>query len=148
MIATGCRYAMSCSVTLKQKGFRLTPQRRLIVDVIHEARGHLTAEEIIDYVQSRVAGVNKSTIYRTLELLEELGCVYRSRLGDHFIYHHAKSEDLDDDLFAPVEQAVEEKYGFHVGFTHVVMRGLCAECRAKGQQDPGWGLGIESHSHD
>ena len=152
---------MSCGVTLKQKGFRLTPQRRLIVDVIHEAHGHLTAEEIIDYVQSRVEGVNKSTIYRTLELLEELGCVYRSRLGDHFIYHHAeeghhhhvvchscgKSVDLDDDLFAPVEQAVEERSGFHVGFTHVVMRGLCAECRAKGQHDHGWAFGIESHHH-
>jgi len=133
---------MSCSITLKENGFRLTPQRRMILDVIHEANGHLTAEEIIDYVQTRVAGVNRSTIYRTLELLEDLGCVYRTRLGDHFIYHHAegghhhhvvcrvcgRSVDLDDELFAPVERAVAESCGFKVGFTHVVMRGLCADC--------------------
>ena len=107
----------------------------MILDVIHEADGHLKAEEIIDYVQARVEGVNKSTIYRTLELLEELGCVYRTRLGDHFIYHHAegghhhhvvcrvcgKSVDLDDDLFTSVENAVSERSGFQVGFTHVVM---------------------------
>jgi len=118
----------------------------MIIDVIHEADGHLTADQIIDYVQSRVAGVNKSTIYRTLELLESLGCVYKSRHGDHFIYHHAedghhhhlvcsscgKSVDLDDDLFGSIEAAVESRTGFRVGFTHVVMRGLCAECAAKG----------------
>jgi Fur family ferric uptake transcriptional regulator len=142
--------SMSCGYTLKQNGFRLTPQRRMILDVIHEANGHLTADEIIDYVQARVEGVNKSTIYRTLELLEGLGCVYRTRLGDHFIYHHAegghhhhvvcrvcgKSVDLDDDLFESVERAVSERSGFQVGFTHVVMRGLCAECaerEAKGE---------------
>jgi len=143
--------SMSCGYTLKQNGFRLTPQRRMILDVIHEANGHLTADEIIDYVQTRVKGVNKSTIYRTLELLEDLGCVYRSRLGDHFIYHHAegghhhhvvcracgRSVDLDDDLFEDVERTVSERSGFQVGFTHVVMRGLCAECaerEAKGEE--------------
>lgn len=145
---------MTCSLTLKQNGFRLTPQRRMILDVIHEADGHLTADQIIDYVQSRVSGVNKSTIYRTLELLESLGCVYRSRHGDHFIYHHSegghhhhvvcsacgKSVDLDDDLFVPVENTVEARTGFRVGFMHVVMRGLCAECAAKGvRQEEGEG---------
>lgn len=133
---------MTCSLALKENGFRMTPQRRMILDVIHQADGHLTADHIIDYVQARVTGVNKSTIYRTLELLESLGSVYKSRHGDHFIYHHAesghhhhvvcsacgKSVDLADDLFGPVEAAVESRTGFQIGFTHVVMRGLCSEC--------------------
>jgi Fur family ferric uptake transcriptional regulator len=137
---------MTCSLTLKENGFRMTPQRRLILDVIHDAEGHVTADHIIEYVESRVPGVNKSTIYRTLELLESLGCVYKSRHGDHFIYHHAdgghhhhvvcsgcgRSVDLDDDLFLPVEATVEAKTGFTVALTHVVMRGLCSECRARG----------------
>ncbi|MFC2019343.1 Fur family transcriptional regulator, partial [Chloroflexota bacterium] len=71
---------MSCALILKQKGMKLTPQRRLILEIIHQSRSHLTAEEIIAYVQSRVPGVNKSTIYRTLELLEELGCVFKSEI--------------------------------------------------------------------
>jgi len=134
---------MSCVTTLKQKGLKLTPQRRLIVDVIHDNREHLTAEEIISYVQYKMPGVHKSTIYRTLELLEETGCVFKSELGEHFIYHHAeeghhhhlvcskcgKTIDCEEDLFAPVEKSLREKYSFQINFKHVVMNGLCENCR-------------------
>ena len=134
---------MSCDSTLREKGLKLTLQRRLILDVIHESAGHLTGEEILDRVQAKVPGVNKSTIYRTLELLEKLGCVFKSELSDRFIYHHAedghhhhivcrecsKTIDCDEDLFLPVEQALDEKYGFRVDFKHAVMSGLCRMCR-------------------
>ncbi len=136
---------MSCAITLKEKGLKLTLQRRLIVDIIHDAEAHLTAEEILDYVVARAPSVNKSTIYRTLELLEELGCVFKSELGDHFIYHHAeeghhhhlvcrrcgKSIDCDEDLFMPLERALDEMNGFQVDFKHMVIYGLCKECRRK-----------------
>ena len=134
---------MSCVVTLKEKGFKLTPQRKLIMDIIHDTEVHLTTEKIITYVQERMPGVHKSTIYRTLELLEETGCVYKSELGNQSIYHHAeeghhhhlvctkcgKFVDCEEDLFAPVEKSIGEEYGFRVDFRHVVMSGLCEECR-------------------
>ena len=69
---------MSCLKTLQEKGYKLTPQRRLIVDIIHDAAEHLTAEDIIAKVQKKMPGVNKSTIYRTLDILEETGCVVKS----------------------------------------------------------------------
>jgi Fur family ferric uptake transcriptional regulator len=136
---------MSCAITLKEKGLKLTPQRRLILDIIHDARVHLTAEEILDYVQSRAPGVNKSTIYRTLELLEELGCVYKSELDNKFIYHHAeeghhhhlvcqscgKSIECAEGLFQPVEDAIRDKYSFKADFRHVVVSGLCRDCQTK-----------------
>ena len=136
---------MSCVTKLKEKGLKLTPQRRLILDVIHDSGGHITAEEILDYVEAKVPGVNKSTIYRTLELLEELGCVFKSELSDRFIYHHAeeghhhhlvcrtcgKSIDCDEDLFLPVKRAADKKYGFRADFNHVVVSGLCVDCRDK-----------------
>ena len=136
---------MSCIVTFKEKGLKLTPQRKLILDIIHDAEARLTTEKIITYVQARMPGVHKSTIYRTLELLEEAGCVYKSELGNQFIYHHpeeghhhhlvcskcGKSIDCDEDIFAPVERSVGEKYGFHIDFKHVVMGGLCEDCRRK-----------------
>ena len=117
----------------------------LIVDIIHEAKGHLTAEEIINCVQYRMPGVNKSTIYRTLELLEETGCVYKSELGDEFIYHHeeeghhhhlicrrcGKTVDCAENLFAPVQKLLKDRYGFHADFKHLVMSGLCGECFSK-----------------
>lgn len=134
---------MSCIATLKEKGLRLTPQRRLIVDAIHGADAHLTAEEIIAHVQARMPEVHKSTIYRTLELLERTGCVFKSDLEDHAIYHHAeeghhhhlvcskcgKTIECDEELFATVEKALAEKHGFNVNFKHLVISGLCQECK-------------------
>jgi Fur family ferric uptake transcriptional regulator len=135
---------MSCIATFKKKGLKLTPQRKLILDIIH-AEEHLTAETIISHVQERMPGVHKSTIYRTLEILEKAGCVYKSALGNQFIYHHpeeghhhhlvcrqcGKSIDCAEDLFAPVERTIGKEHGFRVDFKHVVMSGLCEECRQK-----------------
>lgn len=139
---------MSCVATLKARGLKLTPQRRLIADIIHDTRGHLTAEEIISGVQARMPGVNKSTVYRTLELLEEAGCVYKSELGDDFIYHHeeeghhhhvvcrrcGKTVNCTENLFAPVQKLLREKYNFRADFKHLVMNGLCGDCASKPNQ--------------
>jgi Fur family transcriptional regulator, ferric uptake regulator len=136
---------MGCVGVLKKKGLKLTPQRRLIVDIIHDTKDHLTAEEIINHVHSRMPGVNKSTVYRTLELLEKNSCVFKSELSDKIIYHHAeeghhhhlvcskcgKTTDCREDLFAPVERSTREKYGFSVNFKHIVISGLCENCKNK-----------------
>jgi Fur family transcriptional regulator, ferric uptake regulator len=139
---------MSCLVTLKEKGLKLTPQRRLIVDIIHDAGAHLTAEDIIASVQKKMPGVNKSTIYRTLDLLEENGCVFKSEANERFIYHHAeeghhhhlvcnrcgKIIECEENIFQPVENTVLKDYGFRIDFQHVVMNGLCSECKSKSKQ--------------
>lgn len=134
---------MSCLATLKKKGLKLTPQRRVIVDIIHDTGDHLTAEEIISYVHSKMPRVNKSTIYRTLELLEKNECVFKSESGNQTIYHHAeeghhhhlicqqcgKTTDCNENLFLSVEKSLAEKYGFRVSFKHIVMSGLCETCK-------------------
>ena len=136
---------MSCLKVMKEKGLKLTPQRRLITDIIHEVHSHLTGEDVIKYVQERMPGVNKSTIYRTLDILERAGTVFRTKLGDRYIYYHAeeghhhhlvcrlcgKTIECDEALFKPVENSLAEQYGFHVDFKHLVMSGLCEECREK-----------------
>ena len=136
---------MSCIATLREKGLKLTPQRRLILAIIHESGAHLTGEDIISAVQARMPEVNKSTVYRTLDLLHELGCVFKSEADGRFIYHHAeeghhhhiechicgKTVDCDEDLFHPIERALDEKYGFRVSFKHTVIRGVCRDCRIR-----------------
>jgi Fur family ferric uptake transcriptional regulator len=136
---------MSCIVTFKKKGLRLTPQRKLILDIIHDAESPLTPEMIITHVQEKMPGVHKSTIYRTLEILEEAGSVYRSQLDNHLIYHHpeeghhhhlvcrkcGRSIDCDEDIFTPLERLIGKEYGFHTDFKHVVMSGICQECQRK-----------------
>jgi Fur family transcriptional regulator, ferric uptake regulator len=133
---------MSCLETLKEKGLKLTPQRRLISEIIHNAEGHITAEDIIAGVQSKMPGVNKSTIYRTLEILEKAGCVYKSETQDQSIYHHAeeghhhhlicqtcgKTLSCNENLFLTVENTLAKKYGFRVSFKHIVISGLCEKC--------------------
>ncbi len=133
---------MSCFATLKERGLKLTPQRRLIIDLIHDSSEQFSAEDIIAHVQTRMQGVNKSTIYRTLELLEEAGCVFKSEKGGQFIYHHAemghhhlvcskcgKTIDCEGELFASLEKELEGKYRFRIDFKHLVMSGLCEKCK-------------------
>jgi Fur family ferric uptake transcriptional regulator len=136
---------MSCFTTLKEKGLRLTQPRRVILDYIHDKGDHLTAEEIISHVHGHFPNINKSTIYRTLELLEKNECVFKSESMDRTIYHHAeeghhhhlvcskcgKTLDCDEDIFSPIGKTIEKKLGFQVSFKHLVMNGLCKECRSK-----------------
>ena len=137
---------MSCLKTIKNKGLRLTPQRRLIIDILHNAHSHLTGEDIIKQVQTKMPGVNKSTIYRTLTTLEQFGCVFKSESANHFIYHHDEEGhhhhlvcnkcgrvlECDEKVFHSVESELLNNYGFNVDFKNVVMTGLCAECRNRG----------------
>src|SRR3954462_15208829 len=58
---------------LRARGLRWTPQRRLILDVITAAEGHVTAAEFVDRCRARDPDTTPSTVYRTLDVLEELG---------------------------------------------------------------------------
>ena len=136
---------MSCVATLKGKGLKLTPQRILIADIIHDAKGHLTAGEIIGYVQTKMPGVNKSTIYRTLDILEQAGCVYKSEMGNEAIYHHddaghhhhlmcslcGKTVDCNEDIFTPIQRSLMKKYSFSIDFKHIILNGICGACKKK-----------------
>lgn len=137
---------MSCNTILRQKGLKLTPQRRLILDILHKSSAHISAEDIIQAVQKKMPGVNKSTIYRTLDLLQATGCVYKSEAKDQVIYHHVdeghhhhmvctqcgRTLECEENIFEPVERVVKEKFGFQIDFRHIVMQGLCKECAIRG----------------
>ena len=136
---------MSCFNTLKAKGLRLTRPRRVILEYIHDSGGHLTAEDIISHVRIQYPHINKSTIYRTLELLEKNDCVFKSESLNHSVYHHideghhhhlvccvcGRTLDCDEALFSPVEKELEKKLGFQADFKHLVINGLCKDCLSK-----------------
>lgn len=136
---------MSCELILREKRMKFTPQRRMIVNIIHKKADHLSAEDIIDDVQRRTPGVNKSTVYRTLELLEQSGCVFKGESADGFIYHHApeghhhhlvcrkcgSALECEENLFLPVEDSLSLRYGFQADFKHMVIRGVCHACLNK-----------------
>jgi Fur family ferric uptake transcriptional regulator len=136
--------SMSCYATLKEKGLRLTRPRRIILDYIHDRGSLLTAEEIINYVHSRWPRVNKSTVYRTLDLLESNACVFKSEYMGRTFYHHAEEGhhhhlvcakcgtaiDCAEDVLASVGKLLREKHGFQIESEQVVLRGLCRECQS------------------
>ena len=65
---------------LRSRGLRMTPQRRAIVSEIMAAEGHISPTAIARRVQKRVPGVNPSTVYRTLGVLEDLGVLAHAHL--------------------------------------------------------------------
>jgi Fe2+ or Zn2+ uptake regulation protein len=132
------------SAALRQRGQRVTPQRLAIARTIRDMDRHATAELLFGEVSRRMPGVSMPTVYATLELLEELNLVrrlateagsivYDPRVEDH---HHAicRSCGAIVDVDAPVDReavvASATSAGFAVDGAQVIVRGLCADCRA------------------
>ena len=129
---------------LRSAGRRLTPQRRLILQVLEESNGHLDADALYDRVKARDPDVSLATVYRTLAVLREIGLVEEHRLGeDHGHYEAVRQEphyhftclrcgkviEFDAPLVAQVEQELCEQEGVRVTSTHVHVSGYCAQCR-------------------
>ena len=127
---------------LRSRGYRLTPQRQLVLEAVG-ALGHGTPDEIVTAVRRTASGVNISTVYRTLELLEELGLVRHTHLGhgaptysiatddDHV---HLVCRDCGSVDEAPLElvQAAVDRLsrdkGFKVDVGHFPVFGRCRAC--------------------
>ena len=82
---------------LRDRGYRMTPQRQIIMDVICEAEGHTTLPEILSSVQQKAPQINPATVYRTLHFLHETGLVAKTELvpgevvyelAGHSPHHH------------------------------------------------------------
>lgn len=135
---------------LKQKGYKLTPQRRAIVDTIIEKEGeHLTAEEIYDEVKKNCPEIGLATVYRTILLLEELGVIFKLDLNDgcsryeivhkdemHRHHHLVCNEcraviEVQDDLLDELEHVIENSYKFKILDHSVKFFGLCEKCQSE-----------------
>lgn len=133
---------------LKKKGYKLTPQRRAILDIIVDCEGkHLTAEEIYDEVKKTCPEIGLATVYRTMQLLDEIGVISKLNLDDGCIryeinlnksechnHHHlickkcGKIIEVEDDLMDNVEDKIQSAYKFKILDHDVKFYGLCEEC--------------------
>lgn len=128
---------------LRQRGLRMTPQRRAIVAEVLETRGHITPAEVARRVRERVPGVNPSTVYRTLALLEDVGILSHAHLETGAEYHHradsqhihlacsscGADESLSVEEADQVRSIIESRHDFTPDLTHFAIAGLCARCR-------------------
>ncbi|WP_026414793.1 Fur family transcriptional regulator [Actinomadura oligospora] len=130
---------------LRAKGYRVTPQRQLVLEAVHRLE-HGTPEEICTEVQRTAGGVNISTVYRTLELLEELGLVKHAHLGHGPPNYHLAAEaqhihlvcrdcgrvnDVSLDAAASLAAGLDSDYGFETDVQHLTVYGRCKDCRAR-----------------
>lgn len=134
-------------INLKEKGYKLTPQRRAIVDMIIRNEGsHLTTEELYDLVKKECPEIGLATVYRTVQLLEELGFICKLDLNDgcsryelvheeeNHQHHHLVCTncgnviEVQDDLLEVLESKIEGKYNFKITNHSVKFFGLCSDC--------------------
>lgn len=130
---------------LRERGKRLTPQRRLVFSALLESPGHATADELCASISHKVPGFQRTTVYRTLDLLVEMGLARRVQLGHINAYepiqvgNESHQHLLCDrcgatyDVSAPeVPQWVARssaKIHFHVDRVELVGHGTCAACQ-------------------
>lgn len=127
---------------LRAKGYRLTPQRELVLSAV-ERLGHATPDDVLTAVREQSAAINISTVYRTLELLEQLGFVGHTHLTDRAPTYHSKAapehvhlvcrecgavHDAELREFTPLAEELLDRHGFAVDLGHLTVFGRCTTC--------------------
>jgi Fur family ferric uptake transcriptional regulator len=128
---------------LRTRGLRWTPQRRLLLEVLAGAEGHVTGAEIVERCRARDPETTPSTVYRTLDVLEALGYLHHSHGADgreefHVLpaAEHAHLQcvgcggtwEIASGETAALVQALVERRGFRVDVGHLTIAGTCASC--------------------
>lgn len=128
---------------IRSRGLRWTPQRRLILEVLEETKGHVTGSELVERCRERDPDTTPSTVYRTLGVLEELGFVSHSHSAAGREEFHVLPEaehahlqcrtcgrtwELDADDAAAVVRPIRRRFGFVADVGHLTISGQCADC--------------------
>jgi Fur family ferric uptake transcriptional regulator len=129
---------------LKEKGYRNTPQRKAIVEVVLSCKHHLNSEEIYLKVKETHKDIGLATVYRTLTMLDELNVIKKNNFDDGCIryelnsqehhHHHlicskcGKVIEVMDDLLEDLEKRIETKFNFVIRDHNLKFYGLCSEC--------------------
>ena len=136
---------------LDQAGYRLTGPRRALADLIADQDGHFTAAGIVAEARSRHLGVSRATLFRALELLDELGVVERLDLptGEHAYvgcepahHHHVicsrcgRTTEVDDCGVRRGGRGLARRTGFRIDEHRLELFGLCPACQARRAPTP------------
>jgi Fur family transcriptional regulator, ferric uptake regulator len=128
---------------LRARGLRWTPQRRALIEVLLQSDGHVTGAELVDRCRAADPTTVPSTVYRTLDVLEELGVVRHAHgvdgreefhvfpVTDHghlYCTNCHGAWEVGPDEAGPLLEAIERARGFRVQLSHLSIAGLCREC--------------------
>ncbi|MFT4081642.1 MAG: Fur family transcriptional regulator [Nocardioides sp.] len=125
---------------LRAKGYRLTPQRELVLAAV-ERLEHATPESVLADVRTSSSAINLSTVYRNLEVLEELGLVRHTHLSERVATYHTttgrphfhlvcrKCErviSVDPEVAEPFVTRLREEFAFETDIGHLTVFGECS----------------------
>jgi Fur family transcriptional regulator, ferric uptake regulator len=128
---------------LRARGLRWTPQRRALIEVLLQSDGHVTGAELVDRCRAADPTTVPSTVYRTLDVLEELGVVRHAHgIDGREEFHVFPATDhghlyctnchgaweVGPDEAGPLLDAIERSRGFRVQLSHLSIAGLCRDC--------------------
>jgi Fur family ferric uptake transcriptional regulator len=128
---------------LRESGHRLTPQREMVLAAVEKLR-HATPDEVYAEVRTHSDSINLSTVYRTLELLDELGLIRHAHLSDRApTYHSATGHEhahlvcrrcrtvvsIDREEAEAALGPLAAEHGFAPDYGHLTVFGRCATCR-------------------
>ena len=127
---------------IRQAGLRVTPQREAVLAAVWRQR-HATADSLVAELAATDAGVNLSTVYRSLEALEQIGLVRHAHLGAGAPTYHIAVErphlhlqclscgsvrSLPAEAAAGFTAQIERRTGFRADLTHAAIHGTCPDC--------------------
>lgn len=132
---------------MRERGFRVTPQRQLILDAICEGGGHTTPDEIYARVHAKAPAINLATVYRNLDFLCEMRLVVAAQIGGHMVYeiageiphHHLicrkcnKVIQIGHGTLKGFFDEIQRQQKFVIDMDHVTLFGLCQKCSRKEQ---------------
>jgi Fur family ferric uptake transcriptional regulator len=135
---------------LRSAGKRITPQRKLVLDILAQSQRHLDATEIYERGRRRDARLSLSTVYRTLGVLKEIGVVRELHLDDEHHHYELDKKDehshlvclvcgrvleVDSTAFVEAAAAAGQIHGFEIASAHAELTGYCADCRRQRERD-------------
>lgn len=130
---------------LRALGFRTTPQRVAIYNLIQESGDHLSALEICARVQHNLPTITEATVYRTLSFLTQQGLILAAHIGGGSLvyeiagrqHHHlicrscGATHEIDHQLLAKLYQEFQSGTGYCIDSMHVTFFGLCPSCQGQ-----------------
>lgn len=141
---------------LEKNGYKTTTQRSSIYEVLSENNDkHLSPEDIYELIKDKNPKMGIATIYRTLQIFEEVGLVYKHNFddgcsryeilepesGEVHLHHHllckkcGKIIEVKEDLMNSLEEMIEKQYNFEILNHEVMFTGICSQCRNKENED-------------
>jgi Fur family ferric uptake transcriptional regulator len=133
---------------LHAQGYRLTPQRQMILQAVRQADDHVTPDEVYASVHRQNPAISRATIYRTLDFLCEIRLIHALYWGGQMYYeisnnqphHHLVCRacggmlECEPVLLQMLFEAVEKKHHFTIDMDHVALFGLCQQCGGSGKK--------------